>query len=87
MPIDVELFRKMVADSTPGKFEGELPETAYFYERMMEGDGEDAYDDEGLLFDVNDEERAAFGLNAETTQFSLYVSENGFVYGSELRGN
>ena len=38
--IDVAKYQQMCDDSTPGKLEGEGPATAYYYEAMLDGDGE-----------------------------------------------
>ena len=38
--LDVSKYQQMIDDSTPGKLEGECPATAYYYEAMMDGDGE-----------------------------------------------
>ena len=37
--IDVEKYREQVKG--PGKFEGEPPETAYFWDQMLNGEGDD----------------------------------------------
>ena len=67
--IDVPRYKEMVRG--PGRFEGEPPETAYYYEQAMNGDGEmffpdlDDSDDDDRFFDgfeVNAEESEAFGL-------------------------
>lgn len=36
---------KYTAHTSPGKFEGEAPETEYFYELSLDGDGETIYSD------------------------------------------
>lgn len=80
MSIDVEKWEAMVAASTPGRFEGEGPATAYFWDAMMNGDGED--DGEGeVLFPTTEEEKAAFDLAGD--HFSIHQSEQGFIYGNE----
>ena len=47
-----------------GKYEGEPKEILYFYESMMNGDGEPVYSGEDLVadqFELSAEERKAFG--------------------------
>jgi hypothetical protein len=73
MSINVKSYREQV--SHPGKFEAEPPETPYYYEQAMNGDGESYYADaetqedgdiesatEYSLFTVNAEEAEAFDL-------------------------
>ncbi len=76
---------KYTAHNRPGKFEGEGPETEYFYECMLDGDGEDLQSEESLvlaaLFQISAEEATAFALFCGDW-FLLREDENGFVYGS-----
>lgn len=59
----------------PGKFEGEGPEAEYFYEQMLNGDGERIYaysgDDDQTEQDFQDTE----GASAELFQVSADESE------------
>ena len=72
--------------SGPGKFEAEPPETKYFYEQMLNGDGEELYhpDNEDYMatvFHITSEESDAFGL-ADSRIFMLREDTQGFVYGT-----
>jgi hypothetical protein len=71
--------------SGPGKFEAEPPETAYFYERMLKGDGDyisDPDDDHvATIFHITPEESNAFGL-ADDRIFLLREDSAGFVLGT-----
>jgi hypothetical protein len=91
---DAEALGKHMIDPTqydtsgPGKFEAEPPETRYFYERMLKGEGEDLYDpalreDEtpAVTFRITPEESDAFGL-ADDRIFMLREDSMGFIYGS-----
>lgn len=81
--IDVEKYRGIVKDSTPGKLEGERPETAYFYEAMLEGDGNFIAIGDGLTyFEVNENEKKAFNLYCP--YFAIEIFSNGFVYGYQI---
>lgn len=88
---------KYTAHLHPGKFEGETAATEYFYEQMLNGDGEtfdpvpiaDGPDDftcedspMGTLFHINAEEAEAFNLTIGNW-FLLHEDSQGFVYGSE----
>ena len=92
MTIDVQMYEQMVADSTPGRYEGETAATAYFYEAYLNGDGEGL--DDYSLFSVSDEEREAFGLDFNVAidgravpaaflglYFLVRQDDNGFIYG------
>jgi hypothetical protein len=81
---------KYVRHLNPGKFEGEGPETEYYYELMLEGEGETVfgsveYEDESAaeaaLFHVNAEESEAFDLSIGHW-FLLVEDSQGFVIGS-----
>jgi hypothetical protein len=71
--------------SGPGKFEAEPPETAYFYQRMLKGDGDYISDPnearEATIFHITPEESDAFGL-AEDRIFLLREDSAGFVLGT-----
>ena len=72
----------------PGKFEGEFVETIYYYALMMEGAGEEIGQDEDIVtaFDPSIEEREVFDFDEETYRYSIEVSDNGLVFGTELTG-
>lgn len=90
---------KYTAHKSPGKFEGESPATEYFYEQMLNGDGERLYvyggDDDQTEADRADTEEASaelFQVNAEEAEafgltcghwFLLLEDSQGFVCGSE----
>lgn len=67
--------------SRPGKFEGEPIYSPYFYDRIMNGDGEYLGDDDGAIaLDIDDDERRMF---PELDGFSTVVTwedGNGFFY-------
>ena len=73
----------------PGKFEGEQPETEYFYDLMLEGDGETLFPDidgdicanSAEVFHINADEAEAFNLPIGH-YFLLREDSQGFVYGS-----
>ena len=70
-----------------GKFEGEPFYAPYFYDLIMDGDGEPLYADdrcEGTLFYVSVSEHKAFELNADTVAVVLWHSEQGFETLEEL---
>ena len=89
---------KYTAHQHPGKFEGETPETEYFYEQMMQGDGDDIYSNFSIDPSFEPEEDEQFGYSATifTVQtdeseafglnhgdiFMIYEDSQGFVYGS-----
>ena len=70
MTINVEEYEKRTTG--PGKFEGEPPETAYFYDRTLDGDGE-TIEVAGFgetpvsLFEITDAEAVAFAVLAHET--------------------
>jgi hypothetical protein len=83
---------KYTAHQHPGKFEGETAATEYYYELMLDGDGEgiyapaasedeDAYSNSATLFDINAEEAEAFDLPIGHW-FMLREGSQGFVMGS-----
>jgi hypothetical protein len=90
--IDKKKYEEMVADSTPGKFEGENPETAYYYDAMMNGDGEIISFGENevyTIFEISEEEKDVFDLHVDMEKnpvdyFSIWISEQGFVYGRPM---
>ena len=68
-------------ESGPGKFEGETGATEYFYDAMLDGDGED-FDDGLTGFSPTEEEVEAFGdeLNfCMESYLVLHFLEEGFV--------
>lgn len=86
MGIDIS---KYTAHLHPGKFEGEIAATEYFYEQMCNGDGErfslDVYgmDDEpsAELFKIDAKESEAFSLPLHSW-FLLREDSQGFALGS-----
>ena len=87
--IDVQDLKRRVAG--PGKFEGEPIETLFYFEQMLDGDGEwvgrwvdpdDETDDEPMfsadLFEVNVEEGEAFNLEHGSYQV-LWTDSQGFT--------
>lgn len=81
--------------TTPGKFEGEMLYAPYFYEAVMDGCGEDVYDQDGeeyeessLLYtrlDIHPEDRTEFPeLDPTTTEVLVYPSDQGFVHVEEV---
>jgi hypothetical protein len=86
---------KYTRNQSPGKFEGEPAETEYFYEQMMNGDGETIYasndsdseDEYGSdtpcaeLFQIDAYESEAFDLPIGRW-FLLVEDSQGFVFGS-----
>jgi len=88
-PFDPSLSPEAIASyrdscSCPGKFEGEQPETVYYYSAMLNGDGEaleDLDEDAGVMsFTISPEEAAAFSI-PEGGRFLLWESNEGFAYG------
>ncbi len=84
----VDINRAYWAERTqgPGKFEGEAPEVAYFYEMaMLQGDGESLLVESEMdyaadLFIVDGEESFAFNLECGSA-FVLVENSDGFVFG------
>ena len=91
MTIDVKKYEKLTEG--PGRFEGEKPETAYYWEQVMEfGDGEPiyvSYEDEGDpdedfhgitfdLFEVDADESEAFDLGIGD-YLLLWTDSQGFI--------
>jgi hypothetical protein len=88
---------KYTAHKHPGKFEGESPETEYFYEQMLDSSGgetmyapqtddemEGDYDDQtpcAEVFQIDADESDAFDLPIGHW-FLLCTDSQGFVYGS-----
>lgn len=87
---------KYTAHTHPGKFEGETAATEYFYEQLLNGDGETIWpadvgdlEDDGMndepsaeLFHIDAEEADAFGLTVGAW-YMIREDSQGFVYGSE----
>ena len=75
-----------------GKFESEPYYILYFYDAMMNGDGEPLYTTpdnpdctcDGTLLDVSADERAAFELDADTVAVVIWHSDHGFETLQEL---
>ena len=84
---------KYTAHKSPGKFEGETAATEYYWEQMLNGDGEEIYagiiEEESdlseyplaTIFRVQADEPEAFGLNHGDI-FMIREDSQGFVYGS-----
>ena len=72
----------------PGKFEGECVWVPYYWELVLDGDGEDELDDDGEVmatrFVVDYEEAEAFGLECGAT-VEISQDSQGFVIGSVLK--
>lgn len=66
--------------SVSGKFEGEPAWTVYYWECMMDGDGEPGSDDGITCFDVEPDEAANFDLPMGA-RVVLFTDDNGFAYG------
>jgi hypothetical protein len=77
------------AHQQPGKFEGESAATEYFYEQMLNGDGETVFPDidgdicanSAELFHINADESEAFNLPIGHW-FLLREDSQGFAYGT-----
>ncbi len=96
----IEILKQYTVDRrgtirSPGKFEGEMLYAPYFYGMVMDGDGEEVYDQDGeefaeedLLYtrlDVHPEDRAAFPeLDLATTEVLVYQDDLGFVHVEEV---
>ena len=78
--------------NSPGKFEGEYIFAPYFYDKYLNGEGEDIYEElykfsgyssaESFIsaFNVTDEDRREFpGLLDDTDRVRLFETESGFV--------
>lgn len=79
---------KYTAHQHPGKFEGESAATEYYYEQMLNNDGETIYGSvdyedapSAELFHINAEEAEAFDLPIGHW-FLLVEDSQGFVMGS-----
>ena len=77
--IDVKKHEEAVKG--PGKFEGCAPEDHYYYERIMDGDGES--DGPCTAFDVEADEAEAFGLTAGAV-YVIREDDSGFIYGGQF---
>ena len=82
---------KYTAHKHPGKFEGETAATEYFYEQMLDGDGEvifgnvdyeDEQAKEAYIFRINADEDEAFDGCPVGYVFMIREDSQGFVYGS-----
>lgn len=67
------------AINSPGKFEGEPVYAPYFYDAMLDGDGE-WINDVVQRFDVTDDERKMFPELEDCKQVDLLEDSDGFVY-------
>ena len=76
----------------PGKFEGECEWVPYYWELVMNGEGEDLaeYDEAGEIVDgvvsrfvVDSEEADAFGLECGAT-VEIFEDSQGFVIGTVM---
>lgn len=84
---------KYTAHKFSGKFENESPATEYFFNRLLDGDGEalevyqnDAADNDDAIasadvFQIDSEEAEAFGLSVGHW-YMLRHDDAGFVFGS-----
>ena len=83
--ITIETYEQLVADSTPGRYEGEQAATAYYHEAEQNGDGEilDLVG-EYAIFEVSSEERDAFSFAESETYFVVQVDNNGFIHGGAV---
>lgn len=87
---NVAHWQSVVYDSTPGRFEGEGPETAYFYDMSCSGFGGEIlewneHESGGSeLFETTEEERIAFGVETVATHFLLSWDSQGFITGEWL---
>lgn len=83
---------QLTAHTHPGKFEGESPATEYFFNAMLDGDGETIYpsdiedtDDEddryATVFHVDADEAEAFELPAGSV-YMIREDSQGFALGS-----
>ena len=77
----------------PGKFEGEAVWVPYFWDLVMDGDGEEVFDEDGELvatrFKVDAEEEEAFAdvLDGELacgSTVELFGDSQGFVIGTVI---
>ena len=65
-----------------GRFEGEPWYLPYFYNAMLDGDGEPFGNGETTdcdVLDVDDNERQAFALEADTVAVAVTYSSQGFI--------
>lgn len=80
---NVDYWRGVVDESTPGSLEGEDAETAYYWDAAGEGFGEELYSlesgDGATLLSTSEEERIAFETSAP--YFLLQWDSQGFVTG------
>ena len=72
---------------SPGKFECECVWVPYFWDLVLEGEGDDVLDEEGEVlatrFVVDSEEAEAFGLDCGAT-VELFADSQGFVIGTVM---
>lgn len=81
------LFRKIIEQTRedferivrqPGKFEGQEPWAPYFYEQMLNGDGE-YLNDSMQLMEILPEDKEKFPELEGKDYVLLYLSNDGFV--------
>ena len=82
MTINVQAYEQIVADSTPGRYEGEQAATAYYHEAEQNGDGDLVGD--YAIFEISSEERDAFSFAESETYFAVLIDDNGFIYGGAV---
>ena len=89
---------KYTAHQSPGKFEGEIAATEYFYEQMLNGDGETIFAEipiadgpDDFIYDEDAPQAEIFHVNADEAEafdlpigsvFMIREDSQGFVYGS-----
>ena len=80
--INLRKYQEMV--SRPGKFEGESPETAYYYDIGLDGSADYTFfqDQSISVFEVTPEEKDVF--NILTPYYAIEESDQGFVYGTPI---
>jgi len=74
----------------PGKFESEPAYTPYFYDLMLDGDGEDVSkenDSPIIRFGLCDADVRMFPELAGFTHLELIISDSGFIYGYTCKIN
>ena len=70
---------------SPGKFEGEMYYSLYFYTNYLEGGSDHDYLDNGTLisrFNLTVSEKEAFPELSDYDMFEFYESDNGFITGA-----
>ena len=70
---------------TPGKFEGEMYYSLYFYANYLEGGADHDYMEQDTFisrFDLTVSEKEAFPELSEYTMFEFYEDNSGFIIGA-----